>query len=139
MLKPDPTTKIAEETQSGNALGLPLPSARENEGLRTAALFAALMCLLALLPLPMRSFYTAFRCVVFVCAVWHFWAGFRRGTGFYAVVFAAIAVCFNPVWQVEVSGLPWKPVAVVAAVLFGIAAARSEPTMLTTEKAVPEP
>ena len=43
---------------------------RNNELFRAACIFAALMCLLSLLPLPMLSFQTASRCAVLLAAAW---------------------------------------------------------------------
>ncbi len=112
--------------EAANPFGLSLPSAKEREHLRAASYFAAFLCLVALVSPPMRSFYDIFRTVVCAVSLWQFWAAFRMGKGFAAMPFILAAVCFNPVWRIEVSGLPWKLAAVLAVILFLGTAARTE-------------
>jgi predicted membrane protein len=91
---------------------------KEGEWLRSAGYFAVLMCLMALFPLPMQSFYSVFRIIVTMAALWYSSAAYRQSNVLLFLLFAALAVFFNPVFLIEVPPLYWKPVALIAAILF---------------------
>lgn len=55
---------------------------------------------LALLPLP-SEFYLWIRAVVFVSALLCFWEEYKKGLSYFAILFLALMVLFNPFLQVH--------------------------------------
>ena len=85
---------------------------------RTVCIFAALMCLLALLPLPMLSFQSLSRYVVLLAAAWGAVASFFAHKLVPGLLFIAVAAALNPFVLLLPTLASVRVVSIAAAALF---------------------
>ena len=97
---------------------------QDNDLFKTACIFAGIMCLLALAPLPMHSFKTAVHIVAAAAALWALYAAAARGYVLAALAFLAVAVMLNPFRQMTLDVSVMRGAYIFAAVLFFAASAR---------------
>jgi hypothetical protein len=107
---------------------------QDREWFRTACIFAGLLCLLALLPLPMLSFFKVVRVVVCATGIWAALAAYGCKETMAAVIFAAIALLFNPFRQIDMPLEMWRGTVVVSAILFFLASRRLDPSSLARQE-----
>jgi hypothetical protein len=73
--------------------------------------------LAAILPLP-YGYYTFLRLFIALAAVYVAYAGYRMGVLWLVLLFACLAVLFNPIAPVYLSKSVWQPINAVAAMAF---------------------
>jgi hypothetical protein len=91
---------------------------QHRETFKIACLFAGILCLLALLPLPMLSFYSVLRWTACAVALWAAVVAYCQGRSLLLILFAAIAALFNPFLLVFLRPLFWRSALLLAAAAF---------------------
>jgi hypothetical protein len=88
---------------------------------KSACIFAGIMSLLALVPLPMHSFRQVMQFSVSGVALWITWMAHRQSNYLVMLLFAAIVVLFNPFTILPLELKFWRMIYVGSALLFFIA------------------
>lgn len=82
----------------------------------------AVMCLLALLPLP-YGYYTLLRIVVCGAGAFGAYKAFEKPeTQVWAFALGGLAILFNPIIPIHLTREIWAPIDIAAAAVFGAAA-----------------
>ena len=100
---------------------------RDPETFKAVCVFAGLMCLLGILPLPMHSFYMVLRFCVTAASIWVIAVTGAQGRLLAGLIFAAIAVLFNPLVPVVLSVAGFRAAAALSAAAFFVSSALLQP------------
>src|SRR5438094_271636 len=100
---------------------------RNSELFRAACIFAALMCLLSLLPLPMLSFQTASRYAVLLAAGWAAVAAIAGGRMWIGALCSVAAIALNPIVALLPSAEIMRAASLLAAALLLYASLKVDP------------
>jgi|GEM_PF-5894143 len=97
---------------------------RRNDIFKIACIFAGLMCLLAVLPLHMTSFYRVLRYSVSGVAIWAAIAAFNSKEYIGFSLFSMIAILFNPFIFIRLDVTYWKLLDITSSLFFFIGSHR---------------
>jgi len=88
---------------------------------KTACIFAGSMCLIALIPISISSFYKVLHYSVCIVSFWVAIVYFKSREYIGGLVFSIIAFLFNPFLYVELNAKYWKVIYIISPIFFFIA------------------
>ena len=103
---------------------------RNSELFRTACYFAAIMCLLSILPIPMLSFVRVVRYATLAVAAWGIVVALCQKSTLSVLALGVAVVLLNPFVPVITDVSAMRMAAVVAAIVFFASAVRLDPRCL---------
>lgn len=107
--------------------------------LRSAMFIAAGLLAAAVIWTFPYGFYTILRIVVTGVGAWAAWSYFERKRTNIGLLFAAIAVLFNPVIKISFERSEWRVIDAIAAIAFAACATTLQTMSLTSNAKKPVP
>lgn len=90
--------------------------------LKSQCIIAALLLVLAILPIWPYGFYTLLRLTISVTAVIVAWGFYKSHFPAWAFIFGSVAFLFNPLIPIHLNKSSWVPIDFISAILFFLAA-----------------